>query len=263
MNELFQFAKYIVSEAGKLLLDLKKQPLFLQDKKDHGDLVTIADQNVERFLVSKILEKYPNHGILGEEGTFSGDLSKCDTIWVIDPIDGTTNFIHDIPFYGISVGIVQNGEGVIGVVYNPSSDTLYSALKGEGAFANDEKIRIQGKVKLRDSVFSTSMFWEDPSLKDSLHSGVIQLYKDTRGMRMVGGAAISLCDIIAGRFNAYVMPMLSPWDFAGGAIIVREAGGIVTTLDGDEVDYTKSSSILASHPDIHEEIVKRFKKKNT
>jgi myo-inositol-1(or 4)-monophosphatase len=103
------------------------------------------------------------------------------------------------------------------------------------------------------------MFWENVDTKAALHPNIIELYKETRGMRMLGGAAISLCEILTGTFSAYVMPMLSAWDFAGGAIILKEAGGIVTQLNGDEVDFTKGSSLLAAHPDIHNEILKKFK----
>jgi myo-inositol-1(or 4)-monophosphatase len=259
IEKLGEFAKGIVYEAGQLLLELKNKPLEMQDKKDQGDLVTIVDQTLEKFLVEKILENYPDHGILGEEGTFEGDLSKCDTLWVIDPIDGTTNFIHNIPFYGISVGIVHQNEGVIGVVYNPLTDKLYFASKGNGAFINDQQVKIESRLQLRDCVFSTSMFWENVDTKAALHPNIIELYKETRGMRMLGGAAISLCEILTGTFSAYVMPMLSAWDFAGGAIILKEAGGIVTQLNGDEVDFTKGSSLLAAHPDIHNEILKKFK----
>lgn len=256
--ELKQFAYKTVSEAGQLLLELKKQPLIFKEKKDYSDLVTEVDQKVEAFLVDQILKRYPTHGVLGEEGTFKKDLTDIDTIWVIDPIDGTTNFIQDFPFYAISVGIVHKGEGIMGFVYNPSTNELFHAVKGEGAYVNEQKLELKGSITLKETVISTTMFWEDVETKNALHPSLIELYKNTRGMRMLGGAALSLCEIAKGTLNAYIMPMLSPWDYAGGVIILKEAGGIVTTLTGDDVQFQKEQSILASHPSIHKELLNYY-----
>lgn len=253
--EIGLYAKEIVRQAGTLLKDMQKEPLEMKEKKSHSDLVTIVDQKVEQFLVDKILEKYPEHGILGEEGTFVKDLSDCKVIWVIDPIDGTTNFIHNFPFYGISVAVVYEGIGIVGVVYNPSTDELFYAEKDKGAFVNDKQMRLNEPMSLSNALISTTMFWENPFKKDTLHPNVIELYKATRGMRMLGGAALSICEIASGKITAYIMPMLNAWDFAAGVIIAEEAGAVVTKLDGSPVDLDKGSSILVTHPDIHTEIL--------
>lgn len=260
-QEIYQFAHKTVLEAGKLLLELKKQPLVFSEKTDYADLVTEVDKKVEAFLVNKITERYPTHGILGEEGTFKEDLKNFETIWVIDPIDGTTNFIQDFPFYAISVGIIHQGEGVMGFVYNPSTDELFHAVKGQGAFVNQEKLELDKPLALKETVFSTSMFWEDVTTQNALHPSIIELYKNTRGMRMLGGAALSLCEIAKGTLNAYIMPMLSPWDYAGGVIVLQEAGGTITGLHGESVQYKNAQSILATHPAIHTEILQKFQSK--
>lgn len=258
LKQLEDFAHQTVLKAGELLLELKKQPLVYTEKKDYSDLVTEVDKKVEAYLVEQILTAYPTHGILGEEGTFTEDSTKFDTIWVIDPIDGTTNFIQDFPFYAISVGIVHKGEGIMGFVYNPSTNELFHAVKGQGAYVNERKLERKNSLLLRESVISTTMFWEHVETQNALHPSIIELYKKTRAMRMLGGAALSLCEIAKGTLDAYVVPMLSPWDYAGGVIILKEAGGIATNLQGEEVQFEKNQSILASHPDIHAEILRNF-----
>ncbi|QOR64611.1 inositol monophosphatase [Cytobacillus suaedae] len=254
-KELGQFASEIVSEAGQLLLKLRNDPLDLEEKRDHADLVTVVDSAVERFLVDKIVERYPSHGIVGEEGVFETNVSHFDTQWIIDPIDGTTNFIHNFPYYGISVGIVHKGIGVIGVVYNPSTNELYFAEKGHGAYVNGEKLSLDKPMLLKEALVSSTMFWEDSRKKDAIHPSLLHIYKNTRGLRLVGGAAISLCEIAKGTLSAYVAPMLSTWDYAGGVIVLQEAGGVITRLDGKSVSFKESGSILAANPSIHQELL--------
>lgn len=260
LEKIASFAVEIVKESSTLLEEFDEH-ILLKQKKDHADLVTEIDKKIESFLVKKITENYPEHGILGEEGMYEGEIEGKEVLWVIDPIDGTTNFIHGFPFYGISVGIVHEGKGVIGVVFNPSTSELFLGINGVGAFVNGERIELTGKKTLEDSLFSTNMFWEDNQTKEAMHPKVIQLHKKTRGIRIVGGAAISLTSISKGILNAYIMPKLSAWDFAGGAIFLENAGGIVTQIDGSPVDYIKGGSLIAAHPAIHKELVDLFEKK--
>ena len=258
IKELGKYAASIVSEAGALLLKLRKEPLELEEKRDHSDLVTIVDSMVEKFLVDKIAEKYPNHGIVGEEGINEANAFDSDTQWIIDPIDGTTNFIHNFPFYGISVGIVHKGVGLIGVVYNPVTDELFYAEKDNGAYVNDVRLNLNQPILLKEALVSTNMFWEDERTKDALHPSIIEIYKKARGIRMVAGAAISLCEIAKGTLNAYIVSKLSTWDYAGGVIILKEAGGITTQLNGSPVSFESGGSILAAHPSIHKELLDSF-----
>jgi myo-inositol-1(or 4)-monophosphatase len=258
INEIGEFASNIVMEAGELLLKLRKEPLKLEEKGDHTNLVTFVDQEVEKFLVDKILEKYPNHGVVGEEGVFESVLANFETEWMIDPIDGTTNFIHNFPFYGISVGVVHKGEGLIGVVYNPVTNELFYGQKGNGAYLNGERLTITEPIELREALVATTMFWEDVFSKDALHHSIIQIHKRTRGVRMVGGAAITLCEIAKGTLSAYIVPMLSTWDYAGGVIILKEAGWSVSQLSGSPVSFEIGGSLLASHPSIHQELLNMY-----
>lgn len=259
VKELGKYAKQIVFDVGQLLRIKRKTSLNLTEKKDHSDLVTEMDMFVEKNLVENILKCYPSHGILGEEGIFEGNSSEYETVWIIDPIDGTTNFIHNFPYYGISVAVVHKGEPLIGVVYNPSTDELFFAEKNKGAFVNGNKLEIKGEMKLKEALISTTMFYTDLKTKESVHKSLITLTKKARAIRMVGGAAISLCELAKGTLNAYVMPMLNTWDYAGGIIILKEAGGVVTKLNGEEVSLKENGSLLAADPSIHEEILAIFK----
>lgn len=258
IKELGNFAISIVREAGALLLELKNKPLGLEEKHGHSDLVTIVDSTVEKFLVDKILGKYPTHGIVGEEGVFENEDFHFDTLWIIDPIDGTTNFIHNFPYYGISVGIAHKGVGIIGVVYNPLTDELFYGEKDNGAYVNGGRLSLNQPISLKEALVSTTMFYDDLRTRKNMHPSIIQIYKETRGLRMVGGAAISLCEIAKGTLNAYVVPMLSTWDYAGGIIILKEAGGTITHLNGKPVSFKYGGSLLAAHPSIHQDLLDIF-----
>lgn len=259
MHNIGEFTCTIVREAGVLLKKLREEPLVTTEKESHADLVTVADPMIEKFLISRILSSYPTHGILGEEGTYKEAESHKETLWVIDPIDGTTNFIHGFPFYGISVAVVHRGIGLVGVVYNPMTDELFFAEQGKGLFLNGQRIKMEKSLQLKDALISTTMFWSDNETRDAIHPSVIHLYKETRGVRMLGGAAVTLCELAKGTFGAYYMPMLNAWDYAAGSLIVQEAGGIVTRLDGTLLDSTKHGGIIAAHPDIHGDIATWFK----
>jgi myo-inositol-1(or 4)-monophosphatase len=258
IKQLGEFASMIIGEAGQLLLKLRNEPLDLVEKRDHADLVTVVDSAVEKFLIDKIAAKYPDHGIVGEEGVFEQYSSQLETQWIIDPIDGTTNFIHNFPYYGISIGIIHKGIGVIGVVYNPSTDELYFAEKDKGSYVNGVRLRLDKPMVLKEALVSSTMFWEDTTTKNAIHPSLLHIYKNTRGLRLVGGAAISLCEIAKGTLSAYVAPRLSSWDYAGGVIVLKEAGGIITQLDGRPVAFD-GGSVLAAHPSIHQELLDLYK----
>jgi myo-inositol-1(or 4)-monophosphatase len=260
IKRIGQFAKELVKEAGELLIKLRKEPMVFEEKQNHSDLVTFADKEIEKFLVKNILNTFPTHGIVGEEGIFDNDDAYYQTQWIIDPIDGTTNFIHNFPFYGISVGVVHKGVGMIGVVYNPSTDELFYAEKDNGAYVNATRLNLDQPITLKESLVSTAMFWDDPKIKNNLHPSIIQIYKETRGLRMVAGAAISLCEIAKGTLSAYVVPALSTWDYAAGIIILKEAGGTITRLNGQPISLEYGGSLLATHPSIHHDLLTIFRK---
>lgn len=259
IKEMGQFAKDIVTEAGAALLRMRSGEFGIEDKGGCNNLLTFADIAVEEFLVGEILKKYPTHGIISEEGTFKNESSLFETQWVIDPIDGTTNFIHNFPFYGISVAVVHRGVGLIGAVYNPLTNELFYAEKGNGAYVNGVPLTLAHPISLKEALVTTTMFWDDVRTQNNLHPSIIQIYKETRGLRMVGGAAISLSEIAKGNLNAYVVPMLSIWDYAAGVVILEEAGGTISRLDGQNVSFESGGgSLLAAHPSIHCDLLSIF-----
>lgn len=252
LKELGQFAAKIVSEASEMLMAMREEWMKIEEKAGPSDLVTMADKEIEKFLATKIHTRYPDHGIVGEEGANSGG---SDTVWIIDPIDGTTNFIHNFPFYGISVGVVHKGEGLVGVVSNPMTKELFYGEKGFGAFVNGKRLGLNSTMELGEALVSTTMIWDKGGFGTTIHPGLVEIYRRVRGVRMVGGAAISLCEIAKGTLNAYIIPSLAAWDYAGGKIILEEAGGVVTQFNGSELSFDSGGSLVGAHPSLHQEIV--------
>jgi myo-inositol-1(or 4)-monophosphatase len=257
-NEMYDFALEIAKIAGKMSIDLRKEPLKLETKRSHADLVTFIDKEVEQFLVNKILERYPQHGILGEEGTFKESYKNFETVWIIDPIDGTTNFVHQQQHYAISIAIAKNGIGIFGVVYDPIKDELFYAGKDDGAYLNGNKIILDDKKTIRESVISTCMFWEDPNTKENLSKTIIGLARDSRGIRMMSSAALDMCYVAIGRLDAYINPRLQAWDFSAAKIILEEAEGFVRDHKANIINTMEGSSMIACNPSIYEELLNYF-----
>jgi myo-inositol-1(or 4)-monophosphatase len=257
LNDVKTFLLPVMRTAGKMSINFAKAGVSTSEKSSFSDLVTEADKAVEAFVVEAIEAAFPDHGILGEEGV-SRRLDS-EYLWIIDPIDGTTNFVHGRTPYGVSVALTKNGAGVAGAVYDPTLDELFYGDITNGAELNGERVTIKPVTALNETLISTAMFFEDVRTKDALHHGLISAYKKTRGIRMDGCAAVELCHVALGRINAYIMPMLQPWDYGAGKIFVEAAGGIVTRLDGSEIDQRDRGSIIATHKNVHQELVELFK----
>ncbi len=231
-----------------------KQPYLVEYKTSASDLVTAVDKEVERQIVQTILDRYPDHGILGEEGTFEGDLSTCDTVWVIDPIDGTTNFVHQQINFSVSIAVYHKGQPLIGVVYDPSRDELFHAAKGEGAYLNERRLQLDRQVKLEEALLCTSVFWNKRAEQMGIDLIVKKLAGKVRGMRLLGSAALEMSYVAAGRLDGYVSLSLNPWDFGAGKILVEEAGGVVTKMNGLPLPMDQKSSVMACNPTFYEEL---------
>jgi myo-inositol-1(or 4)-monophosphatase len=260
---MLKWAVELAEKAGKLSVEMRKELGLIEIKKDHRDLVTRVDKAVEDLIVSAITEKFPTHGILGEESGTNGVIGEDGYVWVIDPIDGTTNFIHGWGHYGISIALTKHGVGVLGVVYNPATDELFSAEKDGAIHFRSLPWAMRTcypniVTKLEDVLFSTTMFWADKDKRDALHPVIIDLAKSTRGIRMNACASLDLSMVAYGKLDAYIMPMLQPWDFAAGATILQCVGGKVTDLYGRDLDFTKPSSIIGSVAGIHQQLVDAF-----
>jgi len=249
-----ELAQLCARSAGKLSLARMKEPFTVEYKTSASDLVTAVDKEVEKHVIDMILQRYPDHGILGEERTFAEDPARFDTLWVIDPIDGTTNFVHQQINFAVSIAVYHKGEGLVGVVYDPSRDELFSAVKGEGAYLNDRPLRLHRQVSLEEALLCTSVFWNKQAEQMGIDTIVKNLAGRVRGMRLLGSAALEMAYVAAGRLDGYFSLSLNPWDFGAGRILVEEAGGIVTNMDGNPLPFAQKSSVMACNPTFYEEL---------
>lgn len=272
--KLLDFTIKIAEKAGELILKESKKQLKIS-KKGKNDLVTDADKAAEALIVKSIKIKYPDHGILAEESmskATKNELTNAEYIWIIDPIDGTTNFAHGLLQYTISIAIFQKksakssknfdyleGEIIAGVVYAPALDELFYAEKGKGAYfkksySKAEKIHISKISKLSESLMATGFPTDHRELSLLFFN---EMTKRCQGIRRLGSASLDLCYVAAGIFDGFWEFGLKPWDIAAGALIVSEAGGKITDTNGKMLDLF-GSDIFASNGEIHEECVKIF-----
>jgi myo-inositol-1(or 4)-monophosphatase len=217
--------------------------------KGPGDYVSQADRRAEKIVREELLKARPTYGFLGEE---SEEIKGTDGThrWIVDPLDGTTNFLHGIPMFGTSIALQRGTEIVAGVVYNPATDELFTAEKGGGAFVNDRRLRVSARKHLSDSVIGCGV----PHIGRGQHGRfLVQLRHvmgEAAGIRSMGAAALDLAYVAAGRFDGFWEEYLSPWDVAAGVILIKEAGGFVSELDGGS-DFIEGGSILAGNEHIH------------
>ncbi|MEK0222511.1 inositol monophosphatase family protein [Bacillus proteolyticus] len=247
-------AKQWIREAGERLMGSLKKALIIETKSNAADLVTNMDRETERFLIGRIKETFPAHNILGEEGYGDEITSSNGVVWLIDPIDGTMNFVHQKRNFAISIGIYENGIGKIGLIYDPVHDELYHGIKGEGAFCNDLPIPMLEEGTIEQGIIALNAIWltDNPLLNTKK---MMRLVKNARGTRSYGCAALEMVYVATGRLDAYVTPRLSPWDFGGGQIIVEEVGGRVTTFSGTPLSIIEKSSVLVAKPGVYEELL--------
>jgi len=222
--------------------------------KGPGNYVSQADRKAEKIVREELLKARPTYGFLGEET--GEEIKGTDGAhrWIVDPLDGTTNFLHGIPLFAVSIGLERNGEMVAGVIYNPASDELFTAEKGGGAFVNDRRLRVSGRKSLSDAVVGCGV----PHLGHGMHGRfLIQLRHvmgEVAGVRRLGSASLDLAYVAAGRLDGYWEEALNPWDMAAGIILIREAGGFTSDLTGG-LDMLGSGTIAAGNEYIHKALV--------
>jgi myo-inositol-1(or 4)-monophosphatase len=254
--ERLAFAAALARQAGDLLRPGSGRTIEAEHK-GAVDLVTEYDLRAERLLTQKIRETYPGDSILAEEGGASG---SGELTWVIDPLDGTTNFARGVPLYCVSIACVRDGEPILGVVYDPTRDELYTASAGSGAALNGRPLQVSATPSLEESLLVTGFPYDirtnpDNNLRQYALFAVLSL-----GVRRLGSAALDLAYVAAGRFDGFWEFRLSPWDFAAGALLVREAGGIVTRADGGPDVFLKPTSILATNGRIHKAMLENLRR---
>ncbi len=244
-------------QAGNTALRFFNRPDELKvQRKGRDDLVSNADVQVELEIVHLLKSGYPGHGILAEEGS-SGGKPPTDPYWIIDPIDGTANFVNGNPYFAISIALMQEKRVQCGVVYNPVADELFVAERGRGAFLNDVRIRVGDNRQLSRALLATGFPHKDKNLLDAYLDSFRRLFTDCRGIRRQGSAALDLAYVAAGRFHGFWEPALAPWDIAAGALIVSEAGGFVTDFKGGP-DYLATGNVVAGNPVLHKRLLSRI-----
>ncbi len=222
------------------------------------DLVTEIDHRSEVFLVEQIQKKFPGHTIYSEEiGHINGEDGAC---WYIDPLDGTTNYAHNVPYFAVSLAYAEGDILELGVVYDPMRDECFHAERGQGAYLNDTRIQVSETKDLISSLLVTGFPYSQAGAEKNLDN-FAHFTRLSQGVRRFGSAATDLCNIAAGRLDGYWEVSLQPYDLAGGAIIVREAGGKITSLMGEENLFIPPYSILAGNPAIHALLLKEFQNK--
>lgn len=256
LDAIFTFAKQITKEAGEMIMRiLQEEEIEVHTKTSATDLVTQVDQEVERFFISRIEADYPSHTVIGEEGMGETNTTAAYR-WYIDPIDGTTNFIHQQINFCISVALYKEGEGLIGIVYDPVRQEMFASAKGKGAFLNDRKLPSITDKSLSEALIGTNLVWVRRTRKWGLENEIYEIAKSCRGIRSLGAAALELAYVAAGRLDGFISLHLSPWDFAAGNVLIQEVGGIVTDFSGLKLPLKKEKNgLLAARPQVHYEIL--------
>jgi myo-inositol-1(or 4)-monophosphatase len=221
--------------------------------KGPGDFVSAADQRAEEILREELARARPAYGFVGEEGGAREGSDRTHR-WIVDPLDGTLNFLHGIPHFAISIALEREGIIVAGLVYNPANDEMFTAERGKGAFLNDQRLRVASSKRLSDAVVACALPHPSNGDVELTRSENLAVQDKVAGLRRFGAAALDLAWVAAGRFDAYWQRNLSPWDMAAGIALVREAGGFVTDLDGCDEMLT-TGGILVGNADIHRELL--------
>lgn len=241
-------------EAGELLLEGLGKSREVSEKTGRTDLVTQYDHAAQDLIAERIQDKYPDHSILAEEEfSVEGDSVK----WIVDPLDGTTNYIYNYPLFCVSIAVEKAGELEAGVVHVPILEETFTAVKDQGAWLNGNKISVSDRIDFSRSLLSTGFPYDENKVPVAIET-FSRMVREARGIRRDGAAALDLSFTAMGRFDGFWELGLSPWDVAAGTLIVREAGGVVTDFAGDEHDIYDSEGIVVSNGEIHGELLKRL-----
>jgi myo-inositol-1(or 4)-monophosphatase len=221
--------------------------------KGPANFVSLADKRAEEMLYADLSKARPGYGFIGEEGGTREGADKSHT-WIVDPLDGTTNFLHGIPQFAISIALAREGVMLAGVIYNPANDELYTAERGKGAFLNDQRLRVAGRRKLADCVIACGLPHIGRGDHDQFRREMGEIQNKVAGLRRFGAASLDMAFVAAGRLDGYWERNLSPWDIAAGQVVVREAGGIFTGADGHDNALT-TGDVVCGNEFIHAELV--------
>ena len=224
------------------------------DIKGKNDFVTEVDKHAEKIIINTILNSYPDHAFLGEETGQSGD---SEFLWIIDPLDGTTNFLHGFPHFAVSIALQHRGSLDQAVIYDPLKQELFTASKGKGALLNNRKIRVSTRATLDGALLGTGFPFSDEQQMNSFISSFQALFPMVAGIRRAGAASLDLAYVACGRLDGFWEYNLKQWDIAAGALLVQEAGGINSELKGG-VNYMETGSIISANPKMIKAMLKKI-----
>lgn len=235
----------------------------LELKHSAHDLVTEVDKGSERLIRNLIGTHFPDHSFLGEEGVEPGpeasaqaleEAKDSEYLWIVDPIDGTTNFVHSFPFFCVSIALAYRGEVIVGVVYDPVRDELFVAEKGKGAYVHGKRMSVSGEATLRDSLIATGLPADHHYALPLNLKGVAEMAPKVRNLRIAGSAALHMAYVAAGRLSGFWEIGLNSWDLAAGALLIQESGGVVTDTKGETYSLSVRN-VAASNGHLHKELV--------
>lgn len=257
IDTMEQVARAAVLEAGELIRKhAGNRSSISVTLKGPSDFVTQIDRACEDLIIGAIRTRFPDHHIMAEESTNDG--FQDGITWIIDPLDGTTNFIHGFPFVAISVAACENGVPLVGLVLDPLREELFSAVRGRGAFMNDEPMRVRESATLGDALIATGFPYRTRMIIEPYLESLRHIFEVVSGIRRAGAAALDLAYVAAGRVDGFWEPGLAPWDVAAGTLLVQEAGGVVSDFWG-EGHHIANGHIVAGTPVVHPFLLKEVK----
>ncbi|MEK4629693.1 inositol monophosphatase family protein [Solibacillus sp. FSL R7-0682] len=257
VKKLDQFAKEIIVEAGKKIRDAFSYDIEIETKSGANDLVTNIDRETELFFIEKIKAFDSSHRILGEEGMGEKVESLEGVVWIIDPIDGTMNFVKQHRHFMITIGVYVDGVGILGYIFDVMREDLFYAIAGQGAWYNDSPMRKLQPLKIEEAVIGINANWVTPNNRIN-HERIIELVRTVRGTRSYGSAAMEIAFVVSGKLDAYISMRLAPWDIGGGVVIAKEVGAIATNFNGNPFDFLTTDTFLIANPYIHQLILDNY-----
>ena len=259
MHPMLNTAIMAARQAGDIIARSADRIDTLQiETKDVNDFVSEVDRNAEYVIIDILKKAYPDHAFLGEEGGFQGE-TKAEYEWIIDPLDGTTNFLYGIPHYAVSIALKHRGKLYQAVIYDPIKDDLFTASKGQGATLNSRRIRVRNRRDMQGALLTTGVPYrtDQQHLVDPYLDSMKALLPDTSGVRRPGAASLDLAYVAAGRYDGFWEFSLHEWDIAAGVLMVQEAGGMISDLKGGN-SHLKTGNIVAASPKVFKEMIKRL-----
>lgn len=257
LKRIDAFAKQTIIEAGKRIRAAFSYDIEIETKSNKNDLVTNIDREIELFFIEEIHKFDATHKIVGEEGMGERPSTLDGIVWIIDPIDGTMNFVKQHRHFFISVGLFVDGVGKLGYIFDVMREDFFYAIEGEGAWYNDSPMRKLQPLSIEEAVIGINASWVTPNPKIH-HEKLIELIRTVRGTRSYGSAAMEIAFVVSGKLDAYISMRLAPWDIGAGIVIAKEVGAIATNLQGEPVSLLDTDTFIIANPSIHQQLLDHY-----